>query len=96
MAVGFVASRVTMTDQGLGTLTVRARSPPEFSHQAEELVMTEGKQVGEFESHSGIIPEVANQTPHYEMLCEVTTKAVTKTQVFHEQISPGVGLFKIC
>lgn len=63
MAVGFVACGVTMTNQGLRALTVGAGSLPEFGDQAEELVMAERKEVGKLESHSGIIPEVANQTP---------------------------------
>ncbi len=36
----------------------------EFDDQTEELVMIEGKKMGKLESHAGILPGMANPTPH--------------------------------
>ena len=53
-----------MTNQRLRTLAVGTWLLPDFSHEAEKLVMTEGQEMGEFKAHAGIIPAWANQTPH--------------------------------
>ena len=55
-----VAGRVSMTNQRLRTLAVGTRLLPDFSHEAEKLVMTEGQEMGEFKAHAGIIQARAN------------------------------------
>jgi hypothetical protein len=60
VAVGVVSRGISVTNQRLRTLAVGTWLLPDFSHEAEKLVMTEGQEMGEFKAHAGIIQARAN------------------------------------
>ena len=64
MAVGAVSRGVTVPNESLRTLAMGTGALPELDDQAKESVVIEGEEVSKLESHSGILPGVANQTPH--------------------------------
>jgi len=64
MAVSAVSRGVAVPNESLRTLTMRTGTLSKLGDQAEELVVLEGEKVGKLDSHSGILPGVASQTPH--------------------------------
>ena len=56
MAVGMVARGVTVPNESLRTMAMGTGALPQLGHQGEELVVIEGKEMGELDLHLGILP----------------------------------------